>query len=469
MNKFASLGLLGFTTAVLTLVALSSAEADSRPRNRPTPCGRNFAFCDTFDAPARSPGPRTVDLEPARWSAGRIAPQLASFGDCTICAGAATIPTCRPGVGSKVFPDRDTLVCVPRAGVASAHLLVAVASQNYGLNSYRIRQPFDFAKRTGKIVFDVEAHAQEALLGWVSLEVSADPTPTPSYTNFEYGPLQRSEVSFQVKVCEGISSPRVGVREGRVFRNFAQSMLKPHFEVDGDDCLLTADDRMNRFEVRLSRTSIEVFGTDKSADGVTFAKPRRVYAANLDLDFERGYVSITTRNHASLKYTEGALDAWVVRWDNVGFDGNVHANFREYSVPDSLTKTSEGGRNLGYRLPQDTSSPLSLELDNVNPAGAVRAALAFTTYYPLCCESSDYSKYNLRYRVNGGKWHDRFLDRAELKAISLPDQHGAHNQTIALDPAELKNGRNQFQFVTAGVSQGFDAAIANIDLILTTR
>ena len=35
--------------------------------------------------------------------------------------------------------------------------MTAVAMQNYGVNSYMIRQPFDFAGRTGKIVFDVDA------------------------------------------------------------------------------------------------------------------------------------------------------------------------------------------------------------------------------------------------------------------------------------------------------------------------
>jgi hypothetical protein len=35
--------------------------------------------------------------------------------------------------------------------------MTAVSIQNYGVNSYMPRQPFDFAGRTGKIDFDVDA------------------------------------------------------------------------------------------------------------------------------------------------------------------------------------------------------------------------------------------------------------------------------------------------------------------------
>jgi hypothetical protein len=434
----------------------------------PTSCGEDFAFCDTFDEPTDSPGPRTVDLDPARWSVGRISPQLASYGDCSICVLPASVSNCRSGVGSQVFPDEDTLICDANDGIDSRHLLTAVGSQNYGLNTYRIRQPFDFTGRTGKIVFDVEGFAPDPLLGWASLEVSEDPTPTPSYPNYEYATMPRRSVSFQIAVCESTSN--IGARELRVSDDFAMDMPEPSFSAEGDDCVSTADDQLNHYEVLLSRTSIEVFATDVSDDGVSFGTPRRVLAADLDLPFERGYVSITTRNHASNKYSDGAYDAWVVRWDNVGFDGDVFANTREYSAPDSLTN-AEGGdmKNVGYPVPDNEGDALSFTLEDVDTADVQRAVLAFTTYYPLCCESSDYSTYNMRHRVNGGEWHDRFLTAGEQAALGEDDQTGAFNHLIELDPGELQAGSNTFEFATAGVDQGYPAVIANLDLILTTN
>ena len=69
----------------------------------------------------------------------------------------APIPQCRSGITqTSVFPPNDTLICDP-SGTRSSQLMTAVSMQNYGVNSYMIRQPFDFAGRTGKIVFDVDA------------------------------------------------------------------------------------------------------------------------------------------------------------------------------------------------------------------------------------------------------------------------------------------------------------------------
>lgn len=58
--------------------------------------------------------------------------------------------------------------------------MVAVGAQNYGQNSYRIRQPFDFAGRTGKIVFDADATVENRLIGWVSVQVTEDPVNAPT-------------------------------------------------------------------------------------------------------------------------------------------------------------------------------------------------------------------------------------------------------------------------------------------------
>src|SRR5262249_37296660 len=111
------------------------------------------AVCGTLHAPPASRG-RARELDARRCGARRAAPPGPAGPGGAFPVGGAAISGCRAGVASLVFPDEDTLVCDPTADLQSPHLLTAVASQNYGSNSYRVRQPFDFAGRTGTIVFD---------------------------------------------------------------------------------------------------------------------------------------------------------------------------------------------------------------------------------------------------------------------------------------------------------------------------
>src|SRR5580704_10792864 len=74
-------------------------------------------------------------------------------------------------------------------------LMTAIAIQNYGNNSYMIRQPFDFANRTGKIAFDVDAISLASLATYIEIDLTEDPIPAPTfreYQNFEPGPVPRN-------------------------------------------------------------------------------------------------------------------------------------------------------------------------------------------------------------------------------------------------------------------------------------
>src|SRR4029453_3811705 len=108
---------------------------------------------------------------------------------------AAPIPPCRASLPvSSVYPPNDTLVCDPNSP-RSAQLMTAVAIQNYGNNSYMIRQPFDFANRTGKIVFDVDAVSASAQATYIEIDLTEDPVPAPTFRefgNFEAGPIPRN-------------------------------------------------------------------------------------------------------------------------------------------------------------------------------------------------------------------------------------------------------------------------------------
>jgi hypothetical protein len=446
-------------------------------------CGLEAAaFCETFDAIASERG-RAGDLDRSRWSAARNHPQLPTGNGATIAAGPATISNCRADLPARVLPDQDSLVCAPNDAIMSSHMLAAVGAQNYGQNSYRIRQPFDFRGRTGRIVLDAEANIVNKLLGWISISVTGEPSPAPSYSigspgvdNDEGGAIPRNAIEIHFSDDCGGRAERGHVSVGLidVLTDFVDAEVHP----DNPTCITGSVGHLNHIEIALSRTRVEVYGTDYSQDGVHFGELQLITAADIDLPFERGYVHLTGHNHATLKYTEdGAygyatpLDAWVTRWDNVGFDGPVVGGWRETEVPDSLVEGEEawslhgGVMNIGYRVADEAHEPNDvLHLQGVDPSGATRATLALNAWYNIVGATP--SDFVLRYRLNGHAWHEHPLDPAELAVITNTHSHGAMTHHLDVPVSELVAGDNTLEFTTRNVDQGYPPAVHNIDLVL---
>jgi hypothetical protein len=459
----------------------STGEPDPLPAGGAPPqdseCGlSNTAFCETFEAGPTATRGRGGDVDPKLFSMGRVAPQNMSGGDKVEFVGYATLPTCREGVSGKVVPPDDSLICRPTTAVGSSHLLMAVASQNYGLNSLRVRQPFDFEGRTGTIAFDVDATMTNGLFGWASLEITEDPEPTPLFTDYEYGPLPRNalELQFDHDGCAQ-PEPHISLKNVLVFKDHVLTKLM-NLSGDQPTCFATKRGHLNRIRVRVSQNNVEVLAGDFSVDGLSFPEPRLVFSANMDLPFTRGYVHFSGHNHATLRY--GGDDSWVLRWDNVGFDGPKIMGFREYEIPDSRTPAKVDGHdgvNLGYQIDETgmttccpTASVPSLTFENVDVAGATKATLTFTSYY-LNWAQADITKYTLRYRFNGRELISRSLTAGEIGALTVQGQLGSLVQSIDVPLAELQNGTNTLEFVTSNIDLTYKPVLANIDLVLQTE
>jgi hypothetical protein len=166
--------------AVLTAVCTISV-ANLRGQGG-LPCGlANAAFCDTFEQGPAAVRRRGGDLDPAAWSAARLAPQdFSGGGPVANPVASGPMPTCRAGIPSMVYPPNDTLICEATA-TRSRQLMTAVNVQNYGINAYMIKRPFDFAGRVGKIVFDVDAVSVDWLGGFLSIDITEDPSPAPTF------------------------------------------------------------------------------------------------------------------------------------------------------------------------------------------------------------------------------------------------------------------------------------------------
>ena len=482
---------------------------------QPGSCGFDGpAFCDTFESgPAQ--GGRSGELDPAHWSVVRGSPYNSSSFDDAFRIGPALIGACRADLSNtRLLPDADVLVCDPIATIPTRHVLATAAAQNYGLSTYRIRQPFDFAGRTGTIKLDMEL-SNNGLGGWPALIIAQDPSPTPSFDWQERGsgPRNGIEIEFGTGWC---NTPHTLEAVVYTFRDYVQTAFIPSFDC-GIAHATTAPDALNHVEIYLTQTHLEVWTSDASPDGITFPNLHLLWAGDVDLPFARGYVSLALRNHATMKYWLGS--AATVRWDNVGFDGPVVAGWHDYSAPDSLTSypglpgctmtgtacewegdvipmfpddagrvqcasttcTYDGqGRNVGYVVPNmdESVAPVALPFTGVVLDGATRARLILAADYPWFDwngVSNPPTHLDLRFRVNGGAWHDRFITDVEANAFIdfSPALGGAGagagllNQAIDLDLAALRGGDNLIELQAAGTWTGtYRVSVTGADLVL---
>jgi hypothetical protein len=439
--------------------------------------GNPPAFCDNFEDGPR-PGGRAGELDPARWSAVRSAGIDTAFG---AGIGKAKLGQCRPGLtDAMVLPDAETVICDPTPTIATRHLLTATAAQNYGLNTYRIRQPFDFAGRTGTIKLDVDA-TPAGLGGWPAIAISQDPSPTPSFDFPERGSGPRNGVEIELLggFCNTPNTMFPVVYRYRDYNESPDPATQPPASYSCDLAhAMVQQGSLNHVEIYLTRNHLEVWVSDVSPDGVTFPNFQRVYAGDLDLPFDRGYVSVIGRNHATIKYGYGP--SWNIRWDNIGFDGPVVGGWREFSVPDALDPTADGeGLRTGYTVPAaENGESVNLVIPAVDLTGATSARLALSAQYPWFewnGVNHPPTYFDLRYRLNGGAWHDRYITDVEANAFqSFSGDVGAVgagllSQIIDLDLAELHDGDNTLDFAGANVWTGsYRIGVVGIDLVVST-
>jgi hypothetical protein len=324
------------------------------------------------------------------------------------------------------------------------------------------------------------------LLGWISIEITADPVEAPSFAvggtnvnNDEGGlvPQNALEIQFENNCAGWAPPPSFGVRQVHVFNNYLDTESSPAMPV----CQPTAQNKLNHFEISVSQSRVDVSATPVSSDGVHFAAPTPMYGTDVSLPFSRGYVQLTTHNHATLKYTNGMwagtggftnLDAWTARWDNVGFDGPILSNWREYEIPDSLVPGMNGGAavmSIGYTVADASKGPSQkLTFHGVDLTQVATARLSLSSFYDAG-GGMPASGFDLQYRFNGRAWRDRLLTAGEIAFLTGGNSHYTLGQMLDVSVSDLVQGDNTLEFVTKGVPQGYPPMVANIDLVLTTK
>lgn len=315
-----------------------------------------------------------------------------------------------------------------------------------------------------------------SLIGFPSIAITEDPAPIPSYSignqnNSEGGAAPRSALLIRFINCS--STDEFGVDFIDVLENYQDSL----FRADPVVCVPAQQGALNHIEITVSQDRVEVYATPSSADGLAFDTPELLHAADVNLPFTRGYVQLTVHNHASIKYSEDRLgeyyDAWFTRFDNVGFDGPVLTGWKEFEVPSSLilgegaTSVSGPVMSVGYRVPDVADGPSeTIPIENVELDGIKSAALAVASWYST---SGEVEQYNLRFRLNGGAWHDRPLTSGEVALLTGGRSHGALSQMLEIPVSDLKEGTNTVEFVSENVPQSYPPVVSGIDLVTTTE
>lgn len=465
----------------------------------PPGCGLGAAaFCDTFDAPTTGGG-REGELDPKKWSVVRteqaaLGGDSTTIGDHAIPIGTATLPVCRGDLPAQVVPDQDILICDTISTLQSNTLLMAAAEQNYGQVAARIRQPFDFAARTGKIVFDATLQPS-GLLGWVALDITEDPIGAPSYLkvqNEENGPLPRNalEIHFNQN-CQ--VQDQVSVSYIIIITNYTHEII----EVPNDQrhCVAMKPGHLNHVEVDVSTGHVAIHASPASDDGVTFAPVELLAEHDISLPFTSGYVQLGVYNHASVKYSDDhSVDSYIARFDNVGFDGPVLPVEVAAEVPDSLTYASVADGsiftkavNIGFKLgdlgTRGFSAPLSFTPIDLTGAHSAQLTLIWWSLLPSYNNGQgNASDYELDYRLNGGATHTYRYTAAQLAfmaaQLALVDTNGnpapqpvggSLGVRLDIDPAELVSGTNTIEFATTNVPTSYPPAVSNIDLLVSTQ
>jgi len=463
---------------------------DSPPKVGEPGCGFQVAaFCDTFGGAAKVRG-RGGELDSIFWSGARTANELSTMHAMSV--GMSMIPECRPDLPDRVWPDNDALICDPTFDMASGHLLVAAAAQHYGQNGYRIRQPIDFTGRTAKIVFDASTDPMEPLRGFLSLAITEDPIATPGYSiyeNDEGSIIPKNAVEVVFANTDG--DKKILARNIHVFNNYVDTAYPSADQSTAAERLMG---KANHFELTFAQDEVTVSITPYSDDGQSFAAPHAVHTQKLSLPFTRGWVQLSVHNHATLKYAH--VDAAIARIDNVGFDGPVITNWREYEVPDSLVKF-EGqpfqpfqdpdnpenvGYDIGYALQDASKGPKeTLTLKDVDLANVETARLAVTLAVDFVTITKP-EDYTLQARLNGKAWLDRKLTAEEAalfvspttldpdgKPLGDPGTQGRLALMIDVPLEDLVDGDNTLEFQTVNIPTSYPPVIYNIDLVMQTK
>jgi hypothetical protein len=430
-----------------------AAEADAAPSASTGGPGCGLAapaLCDTFDAPAGI-GNRSGQLNGTLWGVSRGAGQYGVWATTQITACGTT---------STVNPPDDIVLCGGQ--------LHEALDDNGGVVTLAMypKQPFDFAGRTGKVVFDVSNDTQGSHGAWPEFWITDTPNPAPFTHEASWTAYPINGFGVRLAGCtdssgNGATCPQgngsAGVDSAIVVSNYVgnDSFNGGSLQVIGHDSVLkSGDGQLNHYEIDVSQNQIDVYGTDAYAGELDLTKtPLRHLATipNANLSFTRGLIWIEDVHYNGNKF--GTQRVHTFHWDNIGFDGPVLPRDLAFDVLDNAAPftpnnvQTDPATELGYYV--DANASVSLTVHGVT--GVAQAAKGLLT---LNLHDLGPEPYPLQYSVNG---------HAHTEAWPFPwsNDNSPKTLTIPVSLADVVEGDNVLTFSSA---EGM--TVSNVDLIM---
>lgn len=422
---------------------LQWSDLTQQPADAASPCSlAQVAFCDTFDAPSpNGAGTRSGDLDGVVWGVSRATSDDNASQHRDYTWQASQLNAC--GNNVTVAPPRDVQICNGQVveSVSDAGAVTVLAMYP--------RQPFDFAGRTGTVVFDVGNDTQGSHMAWPEFVLSDQPVPAPFEDASGVSDFARN--SFGVGLgSDCLNNMVVSNGQGDSFTvssMFTTSNYAFHpqsFTFHG--CVKKSPGvggPLNHVEIRMSSNHVEVWATNPGSTTLV-----ELASGDFSLPLTRGLPWMEDIHYNANK-EPGTQGNHTFAWDNFGFDGPVLARDLGFDVPDA-NQNFTGSSSIGYFVA--ATSGLTLPINGVhNSAGAAAALLEFT-WWPHTAATMTVS-------LNGNPPH----------AVPWPYGSAAtfKSQTLAIPIplSEIHDGTNTVSFSSTDVAQG-GVSIANIDLIL---
>jgi hypothetical protein len=310
------------------------------------------------------------------------------------------------------------------------------------------KQPFDFSGRTGRVTFDVSADSDGSHGAWPEFLITDKPVPGARVSiSAGIPPGAANELGFSLDGCTAGPGGSTGVGTVFVTKNGVYSEV--NFSSTG--CVRKGSARsMNHFEVRISQTHLEVWGTDA---GSTTLKQLAV-ADNLGLPFAKGLVWLNDVHYNARKSVEpcecGTQFNHTLTWDNLGFDGPKTYRDLGFDVPDTNVSggqapAGDASRRVGFHIGMGPIALTTASVRRDQPPSGAQVVLNTYSFAPIVPSIS----------INGGPWIDTAWPAGwatfAWSSISIP---------VPLD--QVHDGPNTITFKSGDPS----TTISNISIIL---
>jgi hypothetical protein len=454
-------------------------------------CGlRQAAFCDTFNRPTKNPnGDREGQLDAVDWGVSR---QLGfnNQGQGQYDAAVRSLEitgSCRPHM---VTIETDIAICGGKLNdVVNDNPDITPANEHQPDDNGTVtslamypKQPFDFAGRVGKVVFDVSDDSGGTHAAWPEFWMSNLPIPDPFVHFTSWQALPRYGFGIRLgAVCVPYNPAVSGSGDsgcGPDCHNSRHTVVSVSSAITVDDyrendsdggdtgpqnpgtlhvvrygCVAepTRRGQLNHFQIDVSTDTIVVYGTDA---GKSRPLVHIVTIRNAALGFTRGYIWLEDVHYNANKDINGdtLLQAMhTFTWDNVGFDGPILPRDLGFDAPDSLKRVPHYPRleNLGWY--STASAPARITIPRVSGIKRASGGLLMFNFIDL-----DSAPVNLEYSLNGHRthvvrWPYRGTMTGSPRAIGIP---------ISL--SEVVPGTNHVK-----IWSGKDGLIvSNVDLIM---